>query len=106
MLETVKLTSNIYTAFLGEQLSQWPDDIPLSLRFKVVYVHDSILSHAAMAPTSFLESQAIVGETFMTWPPYSPDLSLIENILLILKRGAYEGGEQFTYKYALRNKIV
>ena len=55
-------------------------------------MHDNVPSHAAMAPTSFLESQVFVGETFMTWPPCSPDLNLIEHLRSILEWGVYEGG--------------
>ena len=36
----VKFTSNAYTAFLGEHLSQWLDYVPLSLRFKDVFEHE------------------------------------------------------------------
>ena len=59
-------------------------------------------SHAPMASTLFLESQAFVGEILMTWRPCSPDLNTIE----YLTRGLYERGEQFTSKDILWNKIV
>ena len=104
--EGVKLTSNAYTAFLDEHLLPWLDDQPLSLRFKVIFMHDNAPSHAARATTSFLECQGFAGETLMTWPPCSPDLNPIENHWSILKRGVYEGGEQFTSKDALWKKIV
>ena len=102
--EAVKLTSNDYTAFLDEHLSQWLDDLSFSLRFKVI--HDDAPPHAAMAPTSFLEFQAFVGESLMTWPPCSSDLNPIQHLRSVLKRRVYEGGEQFTSKDALCNKIV
>ena len=80
------------------------------------YTHQSSISafifvrarvtHAAMTPTSFLESQAFVGKTPMTWPPCSPGLNPIEHLRSILKRGVYEGGEQFTSEDALCYKIV
>ena len=104
--EEVKLTSNSYTAFLGEQLSQCLKNISLSLRFKVVFMHDNVPSYAAMTPTSFLKYQAFFGQIFITWPHCSPDLNLIEHLWTILKRGVYEGGEQFTSKFALWSKIV
>ena len=58
--EALELISIAYTAFLGEHLLQWLDDLTLSLRFKVVFMHDNTPSHAAMAPTSFLKSQTLV----------------------------------------------
>lgn len=104
--EGVKLTSNAYTAFLHEHLTPWLDDLPLTRRFKVIFMHDNAPSHAARTTASFLESQGFVGETLMTWPPCSPDLNPIEHLWSILKRGVYEGGEQFTSKDALWSKIV
>ena len=104
--ETVKLISNAYTACLDEHLSQRVEDLSLSLRFKVVFMHDNAPSHVGMAPTSFLESQDFIGETLMTWLPCSPDLNPIEHLWTILKSGVYEGGAQFTSKNALWNKIV
>ena len=104
--EAVNLTSNASTAFLDEHLSQRLDNLPLSLRLKIIFMHDSAPSHAAMATTTFLESQTFVGETFMIWPPCSPDLNPIEHLRSILKRGVYEGGEQLTLKDALWNGLV
>ena len=74
MPEAVKLISNAYAAFVDQHLSQRLDDFPLSLRFKVVFMHDNAPSYAmhdnapshAMAPTSFKETQAFVGETLVT----------------------------------------
>ena len=43
-----------------------------------------------------------VGDTLMTWTPCSPDL----NLWSIIKKGVYEGGEQFTSKDALWEKIL
>ena len=104
--EGVKLTSNAYTAFLDNHLSPWLDDLPLSRRFQIIYMHDNAPSHSARATAAFLESMGFVGETLMTWPPCSPDLNPIEHLWSILKRGVYEGGEQFTSKDALWRKIV
>lgn len=104
--EGVKLTSNAYTAFLNENLLPWLDDLPLSRRFNIIFMHDNAPSHAARATTSFLGSQGFVGETLMSWPPCSPDLNPIEHLWSILKRGVYEGGKQFSSKDALWSKIV
>ena len=42
----------------------------------------------------------------MTWPRCSPDLNPIKHLRSILKRGIYEGDEQFTSKSVICNKIV
>ncbi|XP_076048296.1 uncharacterized protein LOC143029529 [Oratosquilla oratoria] len=102
----VKLTSQAYISFLDEHLSPWLYDLPLLRRRQLIFMHDNAPSHAAKATTSFLASLGIKGETLMTWPPCSPDLNPIEQLWSILKREVYEGGQQFTSKDALWNKIV
>ena len=104
--EGVKLTSQAYISFLDEHLSPWLDDLPLLRLRQLIFMHDNAPSHAAKATTSFLASLGIKGETLMTWPPCSPDLNPIEQLWSILKREVYEGGQQFTSKDALWNKIV
>ena len=68
-------------------------------------MNDNAQSYAAMAPTSFLESQVFVGKTLMSWPPCSPDLSPIEHLQSILK-SVYERGQQFVSNDALWKKIA
>ena len=104
--EAVKLLSIAYTVFLGEQLLQRLDGISLSLWFKVDFMHGNVPSRAAMSPTSFLESQVFVRKPLWLGRIAPPDLNPIGRLRSILKRGVYEGGEQFTSKDAFWNKIV
>ena len=104
--EGVKLTSQAYIQFLDEHLSPWLYNLPLLRRRQLIFMHDNAPSHAAKATTSFLASLGIKDQTLMTWPPCSPDLNPIEQFWSILKRDVYEGGQQFTSKDALWNKIV
>ena len=104
--EGVKLTSQAYIQFLDEHLSPWLYNLPLLRRRQLIFMHDNAPSHAAKATTSFLASLGIKDHTLMTWPPCSPDLNPIEQFWSILKRDVYEGGQQFTSKDALWNKIV
>ena len=57
---------------------------------------DNAPSFATIVPTSFVDSQAFVGEILMTWPSYPLDLSPIEHLRSRLKQGFYKGGEQFS----------
>jgi len=41
----------------------------------------------------------------MTWPPYSPDLNVIENVWGWLTQKVYEGGKQFEDKETLTAAI-
>lgn len=102
----VKLTSRTYVSFLDEHLSPWLYDLPLLRRRQLIFMHDNAPSHAAKATGTFLASLGFKGESLMTWPPCSPDLNPIEQLWSILKREVYKGGQQFTSKEALWNKIV
>jgi transposase len=70
------------------------------------FMHDNAPSCAAKAATSFLASLGIKGESLMTWPPCSSNLKPIDQLWSILKREVYEGGQRFTSKDPLSNKIV
>ena len=67
--EAVKLTSNAYTAFLDENLSQWLDGLSLLLRFKVVFMTIPYLMLLWRLHHSRTQSQSYVGKTLMTCPP-------------------------------------
>ena len=74
--------------------------------FQTIFMHDNAPSHSARATATFLETMGFVGDTHMTFSQCSPDLNPIENLWSIIKKGVYEGGEQFTSKDALWEKIL
>ena len=79
--EGVKLTSHTYCRFL----EPWLEEVPLLRLRNLIYMHDNAPSHAAKATTQYLESIGFKNKTMMSWPPNSPDLNPIENLLSIIK---------------------
>ena len=74
--------------------SRGKNDLQIVCRGQFIFVHDNVPSHATKVTSSFLTSLGMKDETLMTWPPCFPDLKLIEQLLSILKREAYEGEEE------------
>lgn len=62
---------------------------------KWVYQHDNAPIHTARVAKSWINSQNI---QILNWPPYSPDLNIIENVWGWLSRKVYEGGKQYETK--------
>lgn len=63
---------------------------------------DNAPIHTAGVVKSFIASQNV---QLMSWPPYSPDLNIIENAWGWLTRKIYEGGKQYNDKEALIDGI-
>ena len=101
----VKITAETYTAFLKECLLPWYKKKSLSFRKKIIFMHDNSPSHAACLTVGFLKKLLVKNATVMEWPPYSPDLNLIDNMWSIIKHKVYANGKQFSSKNELWNAI-
>jgi len=66
------------------------------------FQHDNAPIHTARVVKSFLKDKNV--ET-LNWPPYSPDLNIIENVWGWLARKVYESGKQFSTKEELIDAI-
>ena len=56
------------------------------------FQHDNAPIHTARAVKQWISGQNV---QLLEWPPYSPDLNIIENVWGLLSRKVYEGGRQF-----------
>ena len=99
--EGVKLTSNTYCELLESVLLPWLEDLPLSCRRKVIFMHDNAPSHSAKATTGFLAPPGIEDDSLMDWPACSPGLNHIYNYWSSLKQQTYADGRQFSSKAEL-----
>ena len=104
--EGVKLTSKTYCEFLEDKFCGWLENVPLTLRKKLVCMQDNTPSHSAKATKEFLKSIGFTNYKLMIWPPSSPDLNPIENLWAILKMEIYKNGRQYERKPDLWNAIV
>ena len=52
-----------------------------------------------------MNKSLVKNDTVMEWPPYSPDLNLIENVWRIIKCKVHAYGKQFSSKDELSNVI-
>ncbi|KAL7723730.1 hypothetical protein ACLKA6_000140 [Drosophila palustris] len=66
-------------------------DIFGSLEWK--FQQDNAPIHTARIVKSWIEGQNV---ELLTWPPYSPDLNIIENVWGWLARKVYESGRQYS----------
>lgn len=75
----------------------------LKAKFKrnFVWQQDNAPCHTAKLIKTFLKNEQI---QLLNWPPYSPDISPIENIFHMLKNAVYDGA-QFSLKDSLWSKI-
>ena len=59
---------------------------------KFIFQQDNVPAHKAHITRDFLESWKI---PVLDWPPYSPDLNIIENLWGIVSTKVYEGGKEY-----------
>lgn len=80
------------TAYNGVLKTAFPaiKDIFGSLEWK--FQQDNAPIHTARLVKSWIERQNV---PLLTWPPYSPDLNIIENVWGWLARKVYESGRQY-----------
>lgn len=65
---------------------------------KWYFQHDNAPIHTARSVKSWIRSQKV---DVLEWPPYSPDLNIIENVWGWLVRKVYESGKQYSTKAEL-----
>ena len=69
---------------------------------KFVFQQDNAPAHKARVTKDFLESRRI---PVLDWPPYSPDLNIIENLWGIVSAKVYEGGKEYQNPSELWNAV-
>lgn len=88
-----------YITILQENIIEFLENQPLANHF--VFQHDNAPSHKAQSTTAFLNANAV---DVLPWPPYSPDLSPIENMWAVVKRRIREQGctsiEELSQRFA------
>uniref|UniRef100_A0A034VPZ2 Transposable element Tc3 transposase n=1 Tax=Bactrocera dorsalis TaxID=27457 RepID=A0A034VPZ2_BACDO len=62
------------------------------------FQHDNAPIHTARMIKSWIEAQNV---DLLQWPPYSPDINIIENVWGWLARKVYESGRQYSTKEEL-----
>ncbi|KAL7723069.1 hypothetical protein ACLKA6_010395 [Drosophila palustris] len=62
------------------------------------FQHDNAPIHTARSVKSWIQDQKV---DLLDWPPYSPDLNIIENVWGWLARKVYESGKQYSNKTEL-----
>jgi hypothetical protein len=77
-----RLTGAVYLQFLQEELSQLFGDVPLAVRYRMVFQHDGASSHFSRAVVEHLNvhfPERCVGRGSMhPWSPRSPNLSPLD----------------------------
>jgi transposase len=76
-----------YINILQDNIISFLENQPLSNNFW--FQQDNAPSHKAQSTTAFLNANAV---EVLPWPPYSPDLSPIENMWAVVKRRIREQG--------------
>jgi hypothetical protein len=94
------MTAQKYITTLEEHLLPYLDNQPLSQRY--LFQQDNAPSHKALCTRTFLQSNAV--EVIPDWPPYSPDLNIIENMWSCIKRKVRQ--ENITTKQQLVTRVL
>lgn len=68
----------------GEDFSNLPENF--------IFQQDNAPAHAARTTQEFFKRKEIA---VLPWPPYSPDLNIIENLWSIVSTKVYEGGKEY-----------
>jgi transposase len=76
------MNSRKYVHTLDTHLVPFLENQPLLVKY--VFQHDNAPCHKSRETTAFLTENAI--DMLDSWPPYSPDLNIIENLWAFMKR--------------------
>ena len=77
------VSATVYTRVLEEHLLGLLDELPLAVRDSFTFQQDNARVHTGLEAQAFF---ALSGIEPTDWPPYSSDLSPIENVWRLLKR--------------------
>ena len=93
-LELICMEENINAQVYVEMLDcdfflKWEDDLPEGF----IWMQDNAPPHVSMHTKTYLENKEI---RVLEWPPYSPDLNLIENVWGIMSQTIYHQGKTYT----------
>lgn len=96
---TGKMTAATYKGILEDAFPRFNDTFgPLPW----IYQQDNAPIHTANIIKTWISQQNV---ELLPWPPYSPDLNIMENVWGWLSRKVYEGGRQFDNKESLIKAI-
>ena len=93
------MTASRYVSTLQQHLVPFLEDQPLALKYK--FQQDNAPSHKANITLNFLKAECI--QVLPSWPPYSPDLNVIENMWAYVK--AKIGRESISTKQQLLLRV-
>lgn len=99
VFESAKMTAESYKRILE---SAFPHFKELFGPIPWTFQHDNAPIHTARAIKSWIQSQNV---ELMQWPPYSPDLNIVENVWAWMTRKVYENGRQYDDKNSLIKAI-
>lgn len=84
------ITAQVYVELLVHDFFlKWEDDLPEGF----IWMQDNAPPHVAVHTKTYLENKEI---RVLEWPPYSPDLNLIENVWGIMCQTMYHQGKTYT----------
>lgn len=93
--QTSKMTAISYKGILERNFPKFSDIFgPINWTFQ----QDNAPIHTARIVKNWIQEQNV---ELLQWPPYSPDLNLIENVWGWLVRKVYESGRQFEDRESL-----
>lgn len=84
-----KMNANVYKTVLQKAFPQFSE---IFGPIQWTYQQDNAPIHIARVIKQRIKDQNV---NLLEWPPYSPDINIIENIWGLLSRRVYEGGRQF-----------
>ena len=84
-----KIKSSSYQQLLATEIF---DSDPENLPQNFVFQQDNAPFHVSRSSKNFFKTRKI---PLLSWPPYSPDLNIIENLWAIISQKVYAGGKEY-----------